>query len=108
MRLIGVEAAGHGIETGKHAAALNGGKPGILHGNRTYLLQTDDGQIIDAHSMPSFGMRDAPNICRVRTRRRWTRSSSAPGLRASSRRWSRPTRWRVSAKWRKTSARMAF
>lgn len=60
VKLIGVEAAGHGIETGEHAAALNGGKPGILHGNRTYLLQTDDGQIIDAHSI-SAGL-DYPGI----------------------------------------------
>jgi tryptophan synthase beta chain len=60
VRLIGVEAAGHGIETGQHAAALNGGRPGILHGNRTYLLQTDDGQIVDAHSI-SAGL-DYPGI----------------------------------------------
>jgi tryptophan synthase beta chain len=60
VRLIGVEAAGHGIGTGMHAAALNGGRPGILHGNRTYLLQTDDGQIIDAHSI-SAGL-DYPGI----------------------------------------------
>jgi tryptophan synthase beta chain len=60
VRLIGVEASGHGIETGEHAAALNGGKPGILHGNKTYLLQTDDGQIIDAHSI-SAGL-DYPGI----------------------------------------------
>ena len=60
VRLIGVEASGHGIETGKHAAALNGGAPGILHGNKTYLLQTDDGQIIDAHSI-SAGL-DYPGI----------------------------------------------
>lgn len=49
-----------GIETGEHAAALNGGQPGILHGNKTYLLQTDDGQIIDAHSI-SAGL-DYPGI----------------------------------------------
>src|SRR5579862_945864 len=60
VRMIGVEAAGLGIETGKHAASLNGGKPGVLHGNRTYLLQTDDGQIIDAHSI-SAGL-DYPGI----------------------------------------------
>ena len=60
VRLIGVEAAGHGVESGKHAAALNGGKPGILHGNRTYLLQDDAGQIIDAHSI-SAGL-DYPGI----------------------------------------------
>ncbi|MEO0448686.1 MAG: tryptophan synthase subunit beta [Pseudomonadota bacterium] len=60
VRMIGVEASGHGIETGQHAAALNGGAPGILHGNKTYLLQTDDGQIIDAHSI-SAGL-DYPGI----------------------------------------------
>ena len=60
VRLIGVEASGHGVETGKHAAALNGGAPGILHGNKTYLLQTEDGQIIDAHSI-SAGL-DYPGI----------------------------------------------
>ena len=60
VRLIGVEASGHGVDTDKHAAALNGGKPGILHGNRTYLLQSDEGQIIDAHSI-SAGL-DYPGI----------------------------------------------
>ncbi|MEM9670524.1 MAG: tryptophan synthase subunit beta [Pseudomonadota bacterium] len=60
VKLIGVEAAGRGIETGEHAAALNGGEPGILHGNKTYLLQTDDGQIVDAHSI-SAGL-DYPGI----------------------------------------------
>ncbi|MDF1769923.1 tryptophan synthase subunit beta [Maricaulis sp.] len=60
VRLIGVEAAGHGVETGKHAASLKGGRPGILHGNKTYLLQDDDGQIIDAHSI-SAGL-DYPGI----------------------------------------------
>src|SRR5690606_5013619 len=51
VKIIGVEAAGHGMESGKHAASLNGGVPGVLHGNRTFLLQDDDGQIIDAHSI---------------------------------------------------------
>ena len=60
IRIIGVEAAGLGIETGKHAASITGGVPGVLHGNRTYLLQTDDGQIIDAHSI-SAGL-DYPGI----------------------------------------------
>jgi tryptophan synthase beta chain len=60
VRMIGVEAGGDGIETGKHAASLNGGLPGVLHGNRTYLLQDDDGQIIDAHSI-SAGL-DYPGI----------------------------------------------
>ncbi|MEL7230984.1 MAG: tryptophan synthase subunit beta, partial [Pseudomonadota bacterium] len=60
VRMVGVEASGHGVETGQHAAALNGGAPGILHGNKTYLLQTGDGQIIDAHSI-SAGL-DYPGI----------------------------------------------
>ena len=60
IRIIGVEAAGLGLDTGKHAASLTGGEPGVLHGNRTYLLQTDDGQIIDAHSI-SAGL-DYPGI----------------------------------------------
>ena len=46
VRLIGVEAAGEGVDTNRHAASLNGGKPGILHGNRTYLLMDEDGQIL--------------------------------------------------------------
>ncbi len=60
VRLIGVEAAGKGIEIGQHAASLKGGAPGVLHGNRTYLLQDEDGQIIDAHSI-SAGL-DYPGI----------------------------------------------
>ncbi|MFT6558192.1 tryptophan synthase subunit beta [Sneathiella sp.] len=60
IEIIGVEAAGHGIETGQHAASLKGGRPGVLHGNRTYLLQDDDGQIIEAHSI-SAGL-DYPGI----------------------------------------------
>ncbi len=58
--MIGVEAGGHGIETGQHAASLTGGRPGVLHGNRTYLLQDDDGQISEAHSI-SAGL-DYPGI----------------------------------------------
>ncbi|MFL2655950.1 MAG: tryptophan synthase subunit beta [Alphaproteobacteria bacterium] len=60
IKIIGVEAAGHGINTGSHAASLTGGSPGVLHGNRTYLLQDDDGQILDAHSI-SAGL-DYPGI----------------------------------------------
>src|SRR5246500_1811372 len=60
VKMIGVEAGGHGIETGLHAASLNGGRPGVLHGNRTYLLQDEDGQIRDAHSI-SAGL-DYPGI----------------------------------------------
>ncbi len=60
IRMIGVEAAGHGLDTDKHAASLAGGRPGVLHGNRTYLLQDDDGQITEAHSI-SAGL-DYPGI----------------------------------------------
>ena len=60
VRLIGVEAGGHGIETGQHAASLTGGRPGVLHGNHTYLLQDEDGQITEAHSI-SAGL-DYPGI----------------------------------------------
>ncbi|WP_166364722.1 tryptophan synthase subunit beta [Pseudomonas akapageensis] len=58
--IIGVEAGGHGVHTDKHAASLTGGIPGVLHGNRTYLLQDADGQITDAHSI-SAGL-DYPGI----------------------------------------------
>ncbi|WOI53251.1 tryptophan synthase subunit beta [Parvularcula sp. LCG005] len=60
VEIIGVEASGHGLDTDKHAASLTGGRPGVLHGNRTYLLQNEDGQITDAHSI-SAGL-DYPGI----------------------------------------------
>ncbi len=60
VRLIGVEAAGRGLDTHEHAASLSRGRPGVLHGNRTYLLQDDDGQIQEAHSI-SAGL-DYPGI----------------------------------------------
>ncbi len=60
VRLIGVEAAGEGIETGKHSASLSAGKPGVLHGNRTYLLQDANGQIMETHSV-SAGL-DYPGV----------------------------------------------
>jgi len=60
VQLIGVEASGHGLLTDKHAASLTGGRPGVLHGNKTYLLQDADGQILDAHSI-SAGL-DYPGI----------------------------------------------
>jgi tryptophan synthase beta chain len=60
IRIWAVEAAGKGIETGQHAASLSAGSPGVLHGNRTYLLQDSDGQITEAHSI-SAGL-DYPGI----------------------------------------------
>src|SRR6187399_2222948 len=60
IEIYGVEAAGHGLNSGKHAASIAGGRPGVLHGNRTYLLMDDDGQIEEAHSI-SAGL-DYPGI----------------------------------------------
>ena len=60
IEMIAVEAAGHGLNSGAHAASLSGGKPGVLHGNKTYLLQSQDGQIDEAHSI-SAGL-DYPGI----------------------------------------------
>lgn len=60
VKLIGVEAAGRGLDTGEHAASLSRGRPGVLHGNRTYLLQDADGQILEAHSI-SAGL-DYPGV----------------------------------------------
>ena len=60
VAIVGVEAAGKGVDTEEHAASLAAGRPGVLHGNRTYLLQTDDGQIKEAHSI-SAGL-DYPGI----------------------------------------------
>jgi tryptophan synthase beta chain len=60
VRLVGVEAAGYGLDSGQHGASLTLGKPGILHGSRSYVLQTDDGQIMEAHSI-SAGL-DYPGV----------------------------------------------
>ncbi|WP_319530520.1 tryptophan synthase subunit beta [uncultured Cohaesibacter sp.] len=60
VKIVGVEAAGHGLDTDAHCASLNAGKPGVLHGNRTYLLQDSDGQILEGHSI-SAGL-DYPGI----------------------------------------------
>ncbi|HZP08866.1 tryptophan synthase subunit beta [Methyloceanibacter sp.] len=60
VEIYGVEAAGHGLDSGKHAASIAGGRPGVLHGNRTYLLMNEDGQIEEAHSI-SAGL-DYPGI----------------------------------------------
>ena len=60
VELYGAEAAGDGIETGRHSASLNGGSVGILHGNKTYLLQDENGQILDTYSV-SAGL-DYPGV----------------------------------------------
>ncbi len=60
VRLIGFEAGGDGVETGRHAASINGGSPGVLHGNRTYVLQDKNGQTIESHSI-SAGL-DYPGV----------------------------------------------
>ena len=60
VQMVGVEAGGKGVESGSHAASVSAGRPGVLHGNRTYLLQDGDGQIIEAHSI-SAGL-DYPGI----------------------------------------------
>ena len=60
IEIYGVEAAGHGLDSGMHAASIAGGRPGVLHGNRTYLLMNEDGQINEAHSI-SAGL-DYPGI----------------------------------------------
>ena len=60
VKMFGVEAAGLGLDTGKHSAPLNSGRPGVLHGNRTYLMEDDNGQIIETHSI-SAGL-DYPGV----------------------------------------------
>jgi tryptophan synthase beta chain len=60
VRLVGVEAGGYGVESGKHAAPLSAGIPGVLHGNRTYLMEDEDGQIVATHSI-SAGL-DYPGV----------------------------------------------
>jgi tryptophan synthase beta chain len=60
VKMYGVEAAGDGVETGRHSAPLCAGRPGVLHGNRTYLIEDDDGEIIETHSI-SAGL-DYPGV----------------------------------------------
>ena len=88
MRLVGFEAAGDGVETGRHAATFTGGSPGAFQGSFSYLLQDEDGQTIESHSISAgsglSGCRPrarlaartpaAPNTGRSPTPRRWTRS----------------------------------
>jgi len=116
--IIGVEAAGYGIETGKHAASLNGGVPGVLHGNRTFLLQDEDGQIIDAHSIsagldyPGIGPEHAccmtlaaSNTPRSPTRKRWKRSINAAAWKGLFLPWKAPMPWPKCSSARRTCPR---
>jgi len=105
VEIYGVEAAGHGL-TGLHAASIAGGRPGVLHGNRTYLLMDEDGQIEEGPfdlgrpstilasgpSMPGSTTSSGCNISPPLTTRRWRHSGSARGWKASSRRSSPPMR----------------
>ncbi|CAM5315273.1 Tryptophan synthase beta chain [Streptomyces violaceorubidus] len=110
VRLIGCEPAGHGVETGEHAATLTAGEPGILHGSRSYVLQDEEGQITEPYSI-SAGL-DYPGIgpehsCRpqgLRPAASTARSPTTPPCRpcaccraprASSRPSRAPTRWPV-------------
>jgi tryptophan synthase beta chain len=104
------------LNTDKHAASLTGGRPGVLHGNRTYLLQDDDGQILEAHSI-SAGL-DYPGIGpehswlhesgRVEYVSATDQEALEAAPRASSRRWSRRTRWRMSPASPATCRRTTF
>ncbi len=117
VELLGVEAGGRGDETGDHAATLSYGQPGVLHGSFSYVLQDDDGQTCDVHSIsagldyPGVGpehsyWKDAgPREIRPLPRRTkpWRRSTRSPAPRASCRRWRvrtpLPRRWRWPARW---------
>ena len=116
VAMVGVEAAGEGIASGKHAATLCVGRPGVLHGNRTYLLETEDGQIIETHSIsagldyPGVGPEHAwlKDSGRARyvpspTRKRWRRFTNSRVPRASCRRSNRRTHWRTRSSSRPNS-----
>ena len=112
VRLVGYEAAGDGVETGRHAATFTGGTPGAFQGSYSYLLQDEDGQTIESHSIsagldyPGVGPEHAflKDIGRaeyqpITDARRWTPSGCCAGWRASSRRSSPRTRWPARSSW---------
>jgi hypothetical protein len=122
VRLIGVEAAGDGVDTGPSFRIADRRRAGVLHGNRTYLLQDEDGQIIETHSIsagldyPGVGPEHAwlKDIGRAEYVR-YHRCRSAQGLsttcaasKASSRRWSPATRWPMPPSWRRRWPRTRF
>jgi tryptophan synthase beta chain len=105
-RLIGVEAAGEGMDSGKHSASIQRGSPGVLHGNRTYVLQDDNGQVTETHSIsagldyPGVGPEHAfcptlaaPSTWASPTRKRWRPSTTCAAPRASFPRWNPATPW---------------
>ena len=105
-RLIGVEAAGEGLDSGKHSASLQRGSPGVLHGNRTYMLQDDNGQVTETHSIsagldyPGVGPEHAwlKDIGRaeyvgITDRRRWKPSTTCAAPKASFPRWNPAMPW---------------
>ena len=119
VRLVGLEAGGDGVETGRHAATITGGSPGVLHGARSYLLQDENGQTIESHSIsagldyPGVGPEHSylRDIGRAEYRpitdaRPWTPSRCCAVPRASSRPSSRRTRWPArstsAASWART------
>jgi tryptophan synthase beta chain len=96
VQIFGVEAAGKGVDTDEHAASITGGRPGVLHGNRTYLLQDEDGQIKEGHSIsagldyPGIGpehswLNDTGRVTYISATdtRRWKPSSCAASWKAS-------------------------
>ena len=107
VAIYGFEAGGDGVETGRHAATIAAGDSGVLHGARTFVLQDEDGQTIESHSIsagldyPGVGPQHAhlaqdpagPTTCPSPTRRPWTPSRCWPAPRASSPPSSRRTRW---------------
>jgi tryptophan synthase beta chain len=111
VALVGVEAAGEGLDTNRHGASLQGGVKGVLHGSLSSVIADEEGQILEAHSIsagldypgtPSCATAAGPATPRSPTTRRSPPSRSSPGWRGSSRPWSPPTR---SPGWRRTRSR---
>ena len=114
VSMVGVEAAGHGIESGKHAASLSAGRPGVLHGNRTYLLQTSTARSsrpirfppvstipVSGRNTPGCATQAGSPMWRSLMNRRWMPFISVRASRGSFPRSSPPTRWLMSWSWRR-------
>ena len=113
VNIIGVEAGGKGVdETMQHCASLTGGRPGVLHGNRTYLLQDEDGQILESRQVSTIlasgpniagcTISAAPNTSASRIRKRLKRSSYPARWKASFPHWNPAMRWPMSRRSRRT------